>query len=248
MTHSSHTRVALVTGAAQGIGRAIALRLATDGINVAVNDITKFVDTLQGLVTEIESKGVKALAVPADVTSEEAIKEMVATTVQHLGRLDVMVANAGIGGEDSLLTMSTDAWRKVMSVNVEGVLFCYKHAALQMIKQGNGGRIIGACSILGKKGHEICPVQIDCSKLAAAMELAEHGITVNAYAPGIVETRLSEFSPGAGTAPLKSMLKIPDAPSVPKEEVANLVSYLASPQSQSITGQCINIDGGVQFD
>ncbi|THH11510.1 hypothetical protein EW146_g8020 [Bondarzewia mesenterica] len=209
MTHSSHTRVALVTGAAQGIGRAIALRLATDGINVAVNDITKFVDTLQGLVTEIESKGVKALAVPADVTSEEAIKEMVATTVQHLGRLDVMVANAGIGGEDSLLTMSTDAWRKVMSVNVEG---------------------------------------IDCSKLAAAMELAEHGITVNAYAPGIVETRLSEFSPGAGTAPLKSMLKIPDAPSVPKEEVANLVSYLASPQSQAITGQCINIDGGVQFD
>ncbi|TFY78905.1 hypothetical protein EWM64_g5106 [Hericium alpestre] len=234
-------QVALVTGAAQGIGEAIALRLADDGISVALNDIHSSRDALQALAKRIEAKGVKAAVVTADISQEEQVKDMVDAAVQQLGRLDVMVANAGIGGEDSILKITGGDFRKVLAVNLDGVLYCYKYAALQMVKQGNGGRIIGASSVLGRKGcaHSI---SYTASKFAVrgitqscAMELREHGITVNAYAPGVIETRLSQ-SFGGGYSALKKMMKIADTPSTPREQVANWVAYIASPQSQSING------------
>ncbi|TFY65568.1 hypothetical protein EVG20_g5519 [Dentipellis fragilis] len=252
-THASPTykpQVAIVTGAAHGIGLAIAQRLADDGISVALNDLPSYDGALAEAVAGIEKKGVKAIVLAGDVTSEEQVAAMVQTTVEKLGRLDVMVANAGIAIVDSILTITAADFRKTLAVNLEGVLFCYKHAAIQMMKQGDGGRIIGASSVLGKKGNENL-LAYSTSKFAvrgmtqsAAFELAPHGITVNAYAPGVVDTTLAELKPGAGTA----MMKIPFATSVPKESIANWVAYIASSQSSFVNGQTMIIDGGIQVD
>ncbi|TFY81429.1 hypothetical protein EWM64_g2590 [Hericium alpestre] len=215
MSQATDTRVALVTGSAQGIGRAIALRLAADGLDVAVNDIERQSENIAKVVVEIQALGRRAIAVPADVTSEEAVEHMVTKTVEQLGRLDVvsyrmvdsgavvhlgaqMVANAGVahGGVGpegaSIVDMSLKNWQNLTAVNVEGVMLCYKYAARQMINQGQGGRIIGASSICGKK----------------ALELAEHNITVNAYAPGVIDTPLTNQGTVAGAEGVEKLKEV----------------------------------------
>ncbi|KAJ7097563.1 hypothetical protein C8R44DRAFT_949078 [Mycena epipterygia] len=146
--------VALVTGAAQGIGRGVALRLADDGFDVVVNDLEGKSANLDTLVEEIQKKGRASAKCVANVSEEEQVKEMVELAVQKLGRLDVMVANAGIVGRLNmhLVEVSSEEWDRVMNVNARGVFLCYKFAGIQMIKQGGGGRIIGASSLAGKQG------------------------------------------------------------------------------------------------
>ncbi|EIM81975.1 NAD-P-binding protein [Stereum hirsutum FP-91666 SS1] len=190
-------RVALVTGAGSGIGRAIAFRLASDGYSVALNDIPGNKEALEALSAEItggekdsvhpEWEVQKVAVLCADVTDEDAVKDMVEGCVRELGRLDVMVANAGIGAAPEPIYQATiKNYRRVWSVNVEGVLFCYKYASIQMIKQGNGGRIIGASSIVGKKGYKnfgsysTSKFAIRALTQTSAQELDEFGITVNA--------------------------------------------------------------------
>ncbi|KAJ6482561.1 NAD-binding protein [Mycena sanguinolenta] len=252
--------VALVTGAAQGIGRSIALRLAEDGFDVAVNDISDKSADLETLVEEIQQKQRKSSKHVADVSQEESVKEMVAGVVKAHGGLDVMVANAGIAGpyRTPLVELSAEQWDKVMAVNARGTFLCYKHAGLQMIAQGRGGRIIGASSFAGKKAIALQAVY-SASKFAvrgltqaAALEFGPHGITVNAVAPGaVVTTMLTGISTTAeqtetlldrlkNASPLK-MLGTP-------EDIAGLVSFLASKGSQFITGQSISINGGIYFD
>ncbi|KAG8683589.1 hypothetical protein FRC08_014198, partial [Ceratobasidium sp. 394] len=179
------TRVAIVTGAAQGIGRAVALRLAADGVDVSVNDIPQKQDVLLELVKEIEAKGRKSIAVTGDVSKESEVKNMVAQTVEKLGGVDIMVANAGIDRPYSILDLPEEEFDTVMGVNAKGVLFCYRAAAEQMIKQGKGGRIIGAASVLGLTAHGAANhVAYITSKFAiraitqtAAIEWGEHNIT-----------------------------------------------------------------------
>ncbi|THH16124.1 hypothetical protein EW146_g4466 [Bondarzewia mesenterica] len=235
MSKSTYTRVAIVTGAAQGIGRTIALRLAADGLSVAVNDLESKLKDLQELVTEIEAKGGKALAVPADVSSEESVKSMVEKTVERLGRLDVMVANAGVDEQPTpIAELSMDKWRMLMSVNLDGVALCYKYAAAEMIKQGDGGRIIGASSICGKKGFAYAPAY-SAAKFAVrgltqcvALELAQYKITVNAYAPGVIATSMAAGAGGLDA--IKEFMKLPSDTSIGStDDVANFVSYVASP-------------------
>ncbi|KAJ7850626.1 NAD-binding protein [Mycena olivaceomarginata] len=252
--------IAFVTGAAQGIGRGIALRLAEDGFDVAVNDIPGNSAKLDTVVAEIKQKGRESSAHLADVSEDENVKSMIEEVVKKHGGLDVMVANAGVPGpyRVQLTEVSVEQWDQVMNVNARGCFLCYKYAGLQMIKQGRGGRIIGASSIAGKKGF---PLQgpYSASKFAirgltqaAASELGAHGITVNAYSPGAVETAMLT---GATTNPqhaaalinkFKEMspLKLVGTP----EDIANLVSFLASKESQFITGQSISINGGLFFD
>ncbi|KAJ7234764.1 NAD(P)-binding protein [Mycena haematopus] len=248
---------AFVTGAAQGIGRSIALRLAEDGFDVAVNDVPENSAKLDAVIAEIKQKGRKSSKHLADVSQDENVKQMVENVVKHHGGLDVMVANAGILGPSMtvLTEVSADQWDQIMNVNARGTFLCYKYAGLQMIKQGHGGRIIGASSVAGKKGLAFqtayCASKFAIRGLtqAAASELGTHGITVNAYAPGAVDTAMltgATTSPEDATAVYKEMspLKLVGTP----EDIANLVSFLASKESQFITGQSISINGGLFFD
>ncbi|EMD34714.1 hypothetical protein CERSUDRAFT_116904 [Gelatoporia subvermispora B] len=252
-------RVALVTGAAQGIGEAIALRLAADGLDVALNDVPCKTEQLKDLVERIKALGARAVAIPGDVTSEADVALMVKTAVEVLGGLDVMVANAGIVAMKPLLDTSAEEYDRIMAVNARGVMLCFKAAAAQMIKQGRGGRIVGACSGSGKKGisnmaaYSMSKFAVRGLTQACAAEWIRHGITVNSYAPGCILTPMlmhpddAKNGGPASTAKLATgmPLDIPDAePSV----VAGLVSYIARPEAHFITGQTINIDGGLHFD
>ncbi|KAH9948005.1 hypothetical protein B0H21DRAFT_287368 [Amylocystis lapponica] len=256
---STETRVAIVTGAAQGLGEAIALRLADDGLDVAVNDLQAKNDLLQAIIANIRGKGRRAVAVAADVSSEEQVKGMVATVVDQLGGVNVMVANAGILlGVVPIVEMDVALWDKVMAVNARGVMLCYKYAALQMIKQGRGGRIIGASSIGGKRAAKHASAYC-ASKFAirgltqtASQELAPHNITVNSYAPGAMRTEMmmhADDAIGGKAGDIAKLLGLPpDIPNASPGVIASIVSYLAKPEAYFITGQSITVDGGVTLD
>ncbi|KAL0950345.1 hypothetical protein HGRIS_010313 [Hohenbuehelia grisea] len=144
--------VALITGAGQGFGRAISIRLAKDGFNVALNDLSSNAAQLKAVQNEVAAVGREAVIVPADVTSETEVMKMVDDTVRKLGTLDVMVANAGLAWATPVLEANAMDWDKIFDVNGRGTFLCYKYAAKQMVAQGQGGRIIGACSRSGKQG------------------------------------------------------------------------------------------------
>ncbi|KAG5635544.1 hypothetical protein H0H81_010906 [Sphagnurus paluster] len=145
--------VALVTGAAQGIGRAIALRLAKDGFDVAINDLLAAEDALNGVRKEITALGRRAFVFIGDVSVEKDVQNMVSSVVENLGQLNVMVANAGVCRSTPILETEVSQWDFLLSVNVVGLFLCYKYAAMQMIKQGKGGRILGASSVAGRRGE-----------------------------------------------------------------------------------------------
>lgn len=261
---------AIVTGAAQGIGKAIAIRLAKDGYDVALNDVEAKEEELQIAVKEIELIGRKSISIVADVTNENSVIEMVKRTVDELGTLRVMVANAGISLTTGVecVNLSVEDFDKVLKVNLGGVFLCYREAARQMIKQGSWGRIIGASSIAGMKGSTRT-TGYSASKFGVigitqclAAEMAERGITVNAYAPGMINTPMtrsallgtSESSTNMSEKELA--LKLREAVSkhvnidahmgVP-EDIASVVSYLASEESRFMTGQTLSVNGGALF-
>jgi meso-butanediol dehydrogenase / (S,S)-butanediol dehydrogenase / diacetyl reductase len=256
------SRVALVTGAARGIGRGIALRLAADGLNVAVNDIEANAKQLEEVAGEIRDAGRSSATVVADVSVPVEVERMVGTVADELGSVDVMVANAGIAQVKPLLEITPEDFDGLMAVNLRGVFLCYTAAARQMIRQGGGGKIIGAASIAAHKGFAMLG-HYSASKWAvrgltqaAAQEWAEHGITVNAYCPGIVGTamwdvideQMGGYS-GAGkgeTLEQFSQLIALGRVETP-EDVASFVSYLASRDSDYMTGQSVMIDGGILF-
>ncbi|KAL9710662.1 hypothetical protein Ac2012v2_006200 [Leucoagaricus gongylophorus] len=261
MSSQSHT--AIVTGAANGIGRAVALRLASDGFNVAICDISSQEAALKVLKAEIEAKGQKALAVVANVSVEKEVNDFVSTVVSQFGGLDVMVANAGVAVLTSILETTMEEWEHVFNTNVRGTLLCYRAAAKVMIEQNRGGRIIGASSLAGKKSAALCSTYgstkfaIRSLTQTAACEFGKFNITVNAYAPGLTDTplltnmdaRIGQLM-GAGPGAYKEMMKGQTALGriAEPEEIASLVSFLASKESSFITGQTISIDGGIWFD
>ncbi|KAH9835357.1 uncharacterized protein C8Q71DRAFT_115825 [Rhodofomes roseus] len=254
------TRVAIVTGAAQGIGLSIALRFADDGLDVAVNDIAPKSSKLEEVVSQIRAKGRRSLALPGDVSNEEEVKAMVARVVEELGSIDVMVANAGIALHKPFLETTTEEWERVVAINLRGVMLCYRCAATQMIKQGRGGRIIGASSQAGRIGttslaaYSATKFAVRGLTQTVALELAPHRITVNAYAPGFIITDLA-YHPddtkngGKPGSTVKKLFGLPlDSPEAGPETVASMVSYLASPESHFVTGQTILVNGGILMD
>jgi len=252
--------VAVVTGAAQGIGLSIALRLADDGYDVALNDIASKISQIEEVILQIQAKGRRALALPGDVAEEADVQAMINRVVGKLGGIDVMVANAGIAIHKPFLETSTEEWDRVVSINLRGVMLCYKYAAIEMIRQGRGGRIIGAGSQAGKKGstnlaaYSATKFAVRGLTQSAALELAPHNITVNAYAPGFIITALAAHPDDAlyGLKPgttIKKMFQLPvDSPEAGPDVIASIVSYLAKPESHFITGQTILVNGGVTFD
>ena len=263
MTESNGaSRVALVTGAARGIGRGIALRLASDGLDVAVNDLEDNGDELQKVAEEIRSTRRSTVSVFADVSDADEVEGMVQRVADELGSLDVMVANAGIAQVKPLLEVTPEDFDKLMSINLRGVFLCYQAAARQMLRQGGGGKIIGAASIAAHKGFAMLG-HYSASKWAvrgitqaAAQEWAEHGITVNAYCPGIVGTAMwdlidEKLAEHMGLQKGEALQQYSELIALGRveepEDVAAFVSYLASRDSDYMTGQSVMIDGGIIF-
>ncbi len=240
-------KVALVTGGGSGLGRAAVGAFAAEGAAVAVVD--RKGDSAVEAAAEIQGAGGRAVAIEADVGLAADATRMVAETVEAFGRLDIAVANAGIGGRGSVLDMDVAMFELVMRVNVTGVFLTGQAAARQMVAQGGGGAIVATASISGQragwgrvaygtsKGGVIQLVK------QMAMELAEHGIRVNAVGPGPVDTPLTRIGHSDATrAAYKTA--IPLARYGMTEEMADAMLFLASEQASYITGHTLNVDGG----
>lgn len=238
---------ALVTGASRGIGRAIALQLAKEGANVAVNFAGSEAKANQ-VVDEIKALGLQAFAIQGNVADPDDVQRMIKDTVDQFGSLDILVNNAGITRDNLLIRMKEDEWDDVINTNLKGVFLCTKAAARPMMKQ-RSGRIINISSIVGVSGN---PGQANYVAAKAgvigltktsAKELAARGITVNAVAPGFITTDMTDKL----TEDIKAeMLKqIPLAKLGNPEDIAKTVVFLASDDSSYITGQTIHVDGGM---
>ena len=249
----------IVTGAGRGIGRGIALRLAQEGAGVCIADVDE--PSAKQVASEIEAKGGKALACHVDVADRARVKEMVRSTVDAFGRLDVIFNNAAVAEIKPFMDITESDWDRLMRVNALGVLICMQEAARQMIAQGKGGKIVNTASIAGKEGYDIQP-HYSASKFsvvaltqAGARAFAEHRITVNAFCPGVVRTELweqldQEFMalglferPGEAMAEFARRILL-ERTSTP-EDIVGLAAFLASDDSNYITGQSIMVDGGM---
>ncbi len=243
-------RVALVTGASRGIGRAIAIRLGEAGARVAVNARSEA--GVEPVVRELESRGVVAIGVPADVTQWQAVQDMCRTVHERLGGLHVLVNNAGIIRRGTLETMRLEDWHDVLAVNLTGAFYCCL-AAVPYMKQAGWGRIINVSSIAGRTGDLTSAPGYGSSKAGLlaltktlARELAPYGITVNAVAPHAIETEMSAEWSEAQRA--RILAQIPVGRLGRPEEVAEAVAFLASPKSGFITGHTLHINGGAWME
>jgi 3-oxoacyl-[acyl-carrier protein] reductase len=239
-------KVSLVTGAARGIGRAIALRLAEHGSDVVVSDID--LAGARGVAKDIKAIGRKAIAVESNISIKQNAEAIVEATVGEFGKIDILVNNAGITRDNLIMRMDEAEWDAVIAVNLKGTFNCLKAATRPMMKQ-RSGKIINISSIVGVMGNagqaNYCASKAGVIGLtkSAAKELAPRNIQVNAVAPGYIESEMTKGLPEALRESYLNIipLKRPGTP----EDVASAVLFLASPLSDYVTGQVLHVDGGM---
>ena len=249
-------KVALVTGAARGIGRAIAERLAQDGADVAVADVRA--SLLQETVAAIELTGRRALALTVDVTQKPQVEQMVQDVVKTLGQLNIFFNNAGVIKIHSFLEIEEADWDHIMAVNAKGVFLCGQAVARHMMTQG-GGKIVNTASIAARQGvpdssvYAASKASVMSLTRSMALSLASSNITVNALAPGMVDTDMWSLI-DEQTAEMRGMSqgeprqrrarRIPLGRPAQPADIAQVAAFLASSASDYMTGQTLNIDGG----
>jgi len=239
--------VALVTGSSRGIGRAIAIELAKRGINIVINN-DKYPQEGLEVLDEINKIGQRAIYIQADVSDPDQVKKMIEKIIDEFGRIDVLINNAGITRDKMLENMDIDHWDRVISVNLTGTFNCTKSVIKYMKKQGSG-KIINIASVVGEIGnfgqanYAASKGGIIAFTKTVAKEYAKYGICVNAIAPGFIKTKMLETIPEK--AMQKILSRIPLGRLGKPEEVAKLVCFLASDDVNYITGQVININGGL---
>lgn len=252
-------RKVIVTGAAQGIGLGIAERLAREGASVMIGDLNS--EAATAAASELQRSGLTVEAHHVDVSDRASTRDLIAATVQRFGRLDVMFNNAGFNKPQPFLEITEDMWHRIMDVNGLGVLIGTQEAAKQMIAQGGGGKIINTASIASRQGYPSF-VPYCASKFAvlsiiqgAARALATHGITVNGFAPGVVDTPLwkqldedlmaigDAQEPGQAMRDFSAGILVGRAAT--PADIAGTALYLASADSDYMTGQVVMIDGGM---
>jgi len=239
-------KTALVTGASQGIGRAIALRLARDGANIAGLDVKE--ELLEQTGSLVREQSVEFLPITADVTDFDQMKHAVARVTETCNTIDILVNNAGITRDNLLIRMSDEDWKTVLSVNLTGVFNGVKAVARPMMRQ-RSGRIVNIASVVGIIGnagqanYSASKAGVIALTKTAARELASRGINVNAVAPGFIKTPMTDkLSDEARNAALQ---QIPFARFGAPEDVAAVVAFLAGPDSAYLTGQVLRVDGGM---
>jgi len=254
-------QVAIVTGAGSGMGRAIALRLSSEGTAVVAADLNG--EAAEKVVQEIVARGRRGLALTADVSAEKDVGRMVKESLENYGQIDILVNNAGAGSTGLIIDLSEEDWEKPMRVNLRGSFLCSRAVAKEMIPRKRG-RIVNISSVSGKSGEEFIGAY-SASKFGVigltqvlAKELGRHLITVNAVCPGYVWTPMwqslaqwfKENFPSLSDKSLEEIFErrvkavTPLRRSQTPEDVANLVAFLVSEEARNITGQAINVDGG----
>ena len=240
-------KTVFVTGASRGIGKEVALKFADKGYNVVINYVSSKTN-VEELKEEFEKKGVKALIMQADVTNKEAIEELVKKAIEEFGQIDVLVNNAGITKDNLLMRMSEEEFDKVIEINLKGTYIVTKAVTKYMMKKRKGSiinlsSVVGVAGNAGQCNYAASKAGIIGFTKSVAKELASRNIRANAVAPGFIETDM--------TAVLSDEVKenihnqIPLKRMGTAKEVANLIYFLGSDESAYITGQVINIDGGM---
>jgi acetoin reductase-like protein len=256
MSKNLSGKVAVITGGGQGIGRAISLRLAQDGADIVVMDLK--LENANAVVGEAEALGVKGLALQVDVSDREMVRARMSEAVSAFGKIDILVNNAGVGLFNPIFEITEKEFDLQYNVNVKGLFFSLQAAAEYMVKQGNG-KIINLASQAGRRGEALA-LSYCMSKAAvisinqsAALALAPYKINVNAVAPGVVDTPFwvevdKKFAKiqglPVGEPKRRAIEAIPLGRMEQPEDVAKVVSFLAGPDSDYMTGQTVNVDGG----
>ena len=246
---SIRNKVALITGGSRGIGRAVATRLAKDGVRLAINykSDRKSADSVVELVNEI---GVEAVAIQADVADSTQVNSMVEQAVDVLGNVDILVNNAGIIHDSLVMRMSEEIWDEVLNTNLKGAYNCTKSVLRYMVRQ-RWGRIINVVSVVGIEGnpgqsnYAASKAGVIAFSRSIAKEVASRNITVNSVAPGYISTEIvADLNPEFKELILS---RIPQNKFGTVEDVSNMVGYLASEEANYITGEVIRIDGGIEL-
>ena len=239
-------RIAIVTGAARGIGRAIALRLARSGGHVVITDLNG--EGAEKVAEEIRALGRRALSVRADVSVSDDVRTMVQKTLEVFGRIDILVNNAGIGGRAApLQELTEEEWDLVMNVNLKAVFLCCRWVIPHMIQQ-RSGKVVSVASIAGKEGnpnmipYSTSKAGVICLTKALAKEVATLGINVNCVAPAVIETDILKQVSEEAVEYMRR--RVPMGRFGTPEEVANVVNFLASEEALFVTGQCYDASGG----